>query len=308
LSRKKQEKFSAILLSLAEYQCLSIPQLAALHFSSLQTARTARNKLDQAGLVDTIHSGYGKGKGRPGILLSLSRSGIERLIMETRLQNSIKPEILSCPGKAFIEHQLLLNWVCIHVRKLEEFSADLKSHFFLANSHLLSSTTRRLPDIKETFQTRYHRTDPISFIPDGVFCIESIEQRKALLFFVEIDMGTETILSKKEDPNDFSLKIQNYRAYFRSKKYKRYEHWRGCKFNGFRLLVVTNTDARMEALCRLVQVSQSSDFIWLTSKPFLFNQGISDKIWVRGGCTGSHPSSILGPSLAAPSPILPIKP
>lgn len=307
MSKKKQEKISEILLSLAEYRCLSVEQLAALHFSSLQMARKARNELDRAGFVDTIHGGYGGGKGRPGILLSLSRSGIERLIMEDRLRGSVKPGALSCPGRNLINHQLLLNWVCIHVRRLQDFYADLKSHFVFANSHLLNSPSGSTLDIKETFQTGYRRMTTISFIPDGVFSIGSTTLKRTLLFFVEVDMGSETNASEKDDPNDFLEKTRNYRAYFLSKAYKRYEHWRRCKFNGFRVLVVTNTHARMEALCRLVNTSQASDFIWLTSKPLLLNQGISDNIWARGGSIGSPPSSILGLSMNRPSPILPIK-
>ena len=94
MSRKKQEKASAILLSLAEYRFLSVEQLAALNFSSLQMARKARNELDRAGLVDTIHSGYGGGKGRPGFLLSLSRSGIDRLVMVLAGVDAIRDVIL----------------------------------------------------------------------------------------------------------------------------------------------------------------------------------------------------------------------
>ena len=307
MSKKKQEKASAILLSLAECRCLSVEQLAALHFSSLQMARKARNELDRSGFVDTIHGGYGGGKGRPGILLSLSRRGIDRLVMEDRLQGSVSPSALSCPGRNLINHQLLLNWVCIHVRRLQDCYADLKPHFLLANSHNIRSRSSKAVEIKEAFQSGHRRTTTISFIPDGVLSIESTKQKKSLLFFVEVDMGSEANVSEKDDPNDFLKKIRNYRAYFLSKAYKRYEYWRGCKFNGFRLLVVTNTHARMEALCRLVQISQPSDFIWLTSEPLLQNDGISHNIWARGGAPGPHHSSILGPSLARSSPILPIK-
>jgi hypothetical protein len=163
-------------------------------------------------------------------------------------------------------------------------------------------------DISDTAIPPVTRTALIPLIPDGVFFIESIEQRKTLLFFVEVDMSTETVSSAKGNTNDFSCKIRNYRSYFETKGYKRYKNWRRTEFKGFRVLVVTNTQSRMESLCRLVEGSPPSDFIWLTHESLLLEQGISDKIWVRGGRQGSPLSSILGPSLAFPCPILPIRP
>jgi len=307
VTSKRQSKDVEILTSLAEYRCLSIPQLAALHFSSLQTARTARGRLDRDGLVEPVHRGYGKKPGRPDFLLALSEGGINRLKDERILPNSLKSKTVSCPGSNFIEHQLLLNWVCIHVRRLGNESDDLGTGFFLSNSKHLSCNADRTFSIADKVTSNGLGSDPISFIPDGVFCIESIAQRKALLFFVEIDMATETVSSSKMDSNDFHQKIKNYQAYFRTNGYKRYEKgWRR-KFKGFRLLVVTNTSSRMESLCRLVEGLPPSDFVWLTHESLLLDHGISGKIWTRGGRLDSPPESILGPSLAHCSPILPIR-
>jgi len=38
--------------------------------------------------------------------------------------------------------------------------------------------------------------------PDGVFIITDKETEKTLLFFLEVDMGTETLVNTKLTPND----------------------------------------------------------------------------------------------------------
>jgi hypothetical protein len=166
MSKNKQEKVSEILLSLAEYRCLSVPQLAALHFSSLQTARTARQKLYEDKFVDTFPREYGIKKGRPEFLLALSKRGIDRLIMENRLHDSFNPGMVLCPGSTHIEHQLLLNWVSIHVRRLGNVLTELESHFLFFNSKHLSCGIDKALDITDTARPNVKRTDLIRFIPD----------------------------------------------------------------------------------------------------------------------------------------------
>ena len=140
-----------------------------------------------------------------------------------------------------------------------------------------------------------------------MFFIESIQQKNSLLFFVEVDMGTEAISSSKNPSRAFRQKILNYQDYFHSKGYKQYEDYWKREFSGFRLLIITNNQAHLNGLCRLVIETPPSDFIWLTDEDSLHSHGISDKIWIRGGRTDSPLESILGPSMACSTPILPIK-
>jgi hypothetical protein len=47
----------------------------------------------------------------------------------------------------------------------------------------------------------------------------------------------------------------------------------------------------------------SSGFIWLTDQESMFNNGISDKIWIMGGDTEKGSYSILGPTLTFKNPL-----
>jgi hypothetical protein len=139
---------------------------------------------------------------------------------------------------------------------------------------------------------------PRDFTPDGVFSITDRTQQKTLLFFLEADMGTETIASPSGRAGDIRGKITTYQAYFRSGQYKRYGNFWSCDLLGFRLLVVTATENRLTSLCRLVQRMPPSDFVWLTDQDRVLGNGLAAPIWARGGRLNASPESILGRATA----------
>ena len=133
-----------------------------------------------------------------------------------------------------------------------------------------------------------------SFKPDAAFSVCDTEESKTLLFFLEVDLGTETLASPKRGLTDIRQKILNYGACFDTQVYKQYEKLWSCRLNGFRLLFLTDTLPRMSALCSLVREMPPSDFIWITEKDRMFAEGISAQIWARGGRSDASPQSILG--------------
>jgi len=60
--------------------------------------------------------------------------------------------------------------------------------------------------------------ESVVFLPDAVFAITHAELKKSLLFFLEVDMGTETAASpRRVTRNDRRTKILLYRAYLANK-------------------------------------------------------------------------------------------
>ena len=141
-------------------------------------------------------------------------------------------------------------------------------------------------------------------IPDGVFTITKKDAKKTLLFFLEVDMGTETLAKTKRVPGDIRQKIINYQTLFRSNHYKRYEKIFNAELNGFRLLFLANMPARMKAICNLVQQMPPSNFIWVTNQERMFSHGISAEIWARGGQYKKPPESILSQKFAFKAPVV----
>ena len=154
--------------------------------------------------------------------------------------------------------------------------------------------------LQERIPVDSNREKFIEFIPDGVFSItnNAAEPKKTLLFFLEVDMGTETIASMDRNFKDVRQKIINYQALFHSGCYKRYERVFDIKLNGFRLLFLANTPVRFIALCRLAKAMPPSDFVWLTDQERMFSGGVSADIWARGGRHDEPLQSILGPKLS----------
>ena len=141
-------------------------------------------------------------------------------------------------------------------------------------------------------------------IPDGVFTIHDKESEKSLLFFLEVDMGTETLAKTDRTPGDVRQKILNYQTLFHSKHYKRYEEIFNTEFKGFRLLFLTHLHVTMKAICGLIQEMLPSKFIWVTDRDRMFSHGVSAEIWARSGWYDKPPESILRQKLAFESTVL----
>jgi len=149
-------------------------------------------------------------------------------------------------------------------------------------------------------------SDPVlgsAVIPDGIFTISDSVQIKTLLFFLEVDMGTEILVSKNLKTKDIRKKILAYQKVFRDKAYKKYEDLFKVSLKGFRVLFIAESNSRAKQLCRVVGSIENTNFIWLTGQEFLFERGISDNIWIKGGLLNDELYSILGPTLNFKSPI-----
>lgn len=96
------------------------------------------------------------------------------------------------------------------------------------------------------------RGSPHATFPDAAFAITCDGQGKALLFFLEVDMATETMTESTRSNGDFRSKVLRYEALFRSAGCRTYEVAWQRRLCGFRLLVVANSQTRLASLCRLV--------------------------------------------------------
>jgi hypothetical protein len=123
-----------------------------------------------------------------------------------------------------------------------------------------------------------------------------MEFAMSLLFFAEVDVGTEERTSSLAHDNSILAKVRRYQANFERNGYRRYEAIWKVAFLGFRLLMVANTSRRLVEVCMLIADEQvgPSDFMWSTDCPSLLDEGIHEKIWVRGGRDDRERQSILG--------------
>jgi len=282
------------LSSLADYRVLTVGQVSALQSKDVQVVRRRLNKLQAAGLVETAPLAISRGRGRPEGVVSLAPRAMKLLHGEGLLPATIGLEHAGTIAPRLVRHQLALNWFRLHLAQIPQLRPQMMTTFFCPASPFTPRRDDGQPIVVETAISDEGCGGSATFTPDGVFSITDRERQKTLLFFLEADMGTETKASPSGTGRDVRQKIRSYQACFRSGRYKRYEKVWNCTLRGLRLLILTSTSARRSALCRLVQETPPSDFIWLTDLDQLLGRGLAAPIWARGGRLNLPAESILG--------------
>jgi hypothetical protein len=290
LNRKDRE----LLEWLAEYRMLTTSQIAVLCAIGAPAARKRVKKLRQAGLALPLTRLLTGSAGRPEELTSLTSRGVAGLRVQGRDNRSVPTKHVTSEAINCVEHQNLINWFRIHLVQMERALPDLTVQFLASTSLLLERGSDNQPYVSEALGGA-DGEQRVAFAPDGVFSIRHKPSDKTLLFFLEVDRGTETLASTR-NPGSVQQKIINYQQYFRSGGYKRYQDLWNCEFNGFRLLFLAHSPGRLAALCRLVQETPPSDFVWLTDRDRMFAEGMSADIWARGGKLDAPLESIVGRS------------
>ena len=296
-----------LLAAIAEHRVLMASQVTAIRRKSRQVVGRRLTQLESAGFIVSTVRGFGQSRGRPEKTVSLTQEGASLLSSKYPALRDVPINKINAEKIRCMEHQLLTNWFRIHLGEIEHAIPEFSIQFLSPDSPFLKRDNSNIPLIYEQPPAEGQSKNVSGFTPDGVFSITHRKRQITLLFFLEVDMGTESVASLKRGPRDVRQKVINYQEYFRSDRYKRYEKYWGCNLKGFRLLFLTNTNGRMAVLSRLVQEMPPSDFIWLTSLKEMFSNGLSAEIWIRGGKQGAPSKSILGPS-ACKIPVLPLKP
>ncbi|MEX2389219.1 MAG: replication-relaxation family protein [Phycisphaeraceae bacterium] len=192
---------------------------------------------------------------------------------------------LSC-----LEHQLLLNDFRVRLLELWRKRDVFDGAFLAADTPAACLGDAEAPLLHEQVQIG---PDTERFVPDGVFYLERRHPPKALLFFLEVDRGTEPLTSNTNRTRSIQRKVQRYQHYFANVGYWRYaRHWNR-SFKGFRLLLLTDSSARLASLCDRVAAMPPHDFVWLTDIEWLRGYGLEAPIWLAGGRRSAGRWSIL---------------
>ncbi len=286
----------------AELRVVAVRQLAVLGQRNIRALRRRLGAMAEAGLIVMTPRSFGKGRGRPERVLSLTGLGAKLLRERGVLDAETLDEMVTADSLHCVEHQLLVNELRVLLTQMERLMPAVSVQFLSPVSPLKGHHVKGWPVVRETLTAPKAPQGEITFVPDGVFCIRHAELDRMLLFFLEVDRGTETLASRKHGKGDVRQKIRNYQLYFATKAYKRYEQIWNCKVRGFRVLFLTNTHERRIALNKLVHQTQPSDFIWVTDETSLKSDGVWAPIWSRGGEVGGGLQSILGSRAPVPSP------
>jgi len=292
----------ALISYVAEYKFLTVKQLSAITQRTLQVVRRRLRSLEEKCIIAMKERGLRGERGRQENIIVLTQKGMELLRNNEILSEHATYITDKTTESIFVDHDLLVNWFFIHLLQIERDNPQLAAQYLTTSSHNLRSGNAENSLLLECFASDDTSENTHTMIPDGVFTISHKEQ--TLLFFLEVDRGTETMASTKPGRGTIHQKIINYQAIFRTHHYKRYEKIFEVDLNGFRLLFLANAFSRMKKICDLVQEMPPSGFIWVTDQDKMFSHGVSAEIWVRGGRHHKSSESILGPELAFNAPVL----
>jgi len=302
MSFRLKENDYETLECIAEYRMLTVSELAAIFCKSRQVVRKRLHELEKEGFVKVTGRGYGRGRGRPEKSVGLTENGVDVLKDKGLLSQDVPYDKVLADDLFGVDHQLLLNWFRIHLNLVEKVLPRINVRVFAHSSPFLPKDKNGGILIADYSPVPGTGKKGVKFTPDAVLSISDSVGGKTCLFFLEVDCGTETMASPRRAMTDIRQKIVNYRGYFQSLAYKRYEKVLKCHLNGFRLLFLTSTLGRLVALCELTQEMQPSDFVWLTECNRISPDGVSAKIWARGGDLQAPQRSILG-SLCCKAPL-----
>ncbi len=291
-----------LLRSLADHRLLTVKLAAVLHRRNFRALHRRLSELGEAGFLASATVSYGGKQGRPEKVLSLARAGIDKLRAYGLLSADIPSARITADALNCWEHQLLLTTFRVQLSHLGTVVPHLKIDFLSSTSPFLPIQGDDRPLTWESTSTQDNAAEITSFLPDGVFAISHPQGQRTVLFFLEVDMGTEPLVSAKHPHGDIRQKILNYQACFRNGRYKRYEKVWNCPLRGFRLLFLVRGADRWAQLCRLVSQTPPSDFIWLADEAMMLGEGVWGKIWAKGGRAEAFNHSILGSQLPDPSP------
>jgi hypothetical protein len=303
MANRLNKNYREILIFLAEYRLLTVSQIAALCAVGKPAARNRVGKLTNAELAKERTPAVASGRGRPERWVSLTERGIDWLRADGTLGRSVPSHEVAADGIRCAEHLLAINWFRIHLVHLERSFPRLGVTFLSSTSPFLDRGPDGQPLVSDRAPATGAGGEPVPFTPDGVFTLRDQEGGTTLLFFLEVDMGTETLASARRGAKDIRTKVINYQQYFRAGCYKRYQDLWDCALNGFRLLFLANSPARLVALCRLVQETPPSDFVWLTDRDRMFAGGVAADIWARGGKLDAPLESIVGRTMSRVAPL-----
>jgi hypothetical protein len=240
------------LFFILRYRYLTISQFSRAAAMNRNTAAHQLHRLERHGLLG--HFGNtGLGYGKTPKAYYLRRKGWETLQRES----DIPPELLGNYKEVKVDSrwspQMYHRLRTVDLMISAEVAVRRRSHLSMVATFLeyrrVKRAERVVPETADYVPGE--ETSENRIIPDAAFVLENIETNKRGLFFLEMDMGTERIVSAITRDHRLSLhyKISQYDRYLQSQGYRKTYAAYG-EFRFFMLLFVTQSDQRIEHIRR----------------------------------------------------------
>ena len=247
----------SVILSVYENRFMRRDQIQRLHFptSSVQATSARLKKLSDHKFLDKLQRPVAGGAAQA--VYALNKRGADVVAMNrdvSRHQVHWKRDNNRVEW-FFMEHSLAVSEfkVCLDLA-LKERSEEL--YFYQRGDR---SLIRRVSDPRG--KKKY-----LVVAPDAFFGVQA--EKGKYIFFVEIDLGTETL-------KRFQEKVIAYKQYWKSRKFKE-----DYGFNHFRVLTVAESETRLANLIHATGEIGGKYMFVFTTFAGLHNVGIFEPVWL----------------------------
>lgn len=230
------------------YRYLTVKQFAAIAEMKEKSASEALLRLERQGYLGHFGNVGIRGYGKTPKVYYLKQAGYNFLVEE----GSIPLELLG----SFKRAKVNTRWSPQMYHRLATLDALIAVEVGVRqHPHISVFETfieHRQQKFRQSWQpeTADYVSDPEvpenRIIPDAGFILENVETEQRALFLIEIDMGTERIISKLPHGKRFSVhhKMIQYDRYLQGGRFQeKYAQWG--RFNSFTLLFITTTENRL---------------------------------------------------------------
>ena len=241
------------LFFIQRYRFLTIDQFARAAGLNRSTASDQLRFLERFHLLEHFGNTGLSGHGKTPKAYFLTRKGWEMLLRES----DIPPELIGSHKRIKVEAR----WSPQMYHRLRTVDLMISAEVAIRDRPHLSMVRTFLEYRRVKRGTRVFRetTDYVDkeetaenrIVPDAAFIMENIDTKRRALFFVEMDMATERIVSHimRDDRITLHYKISQYDRYLKSLRYVQTYREYG-DFTFFQLLFVTLGDQRVENVRR----------------------------------------------------------
>ena len=271
-----------VLRSLMEYRLLTTQQVQRLHFPSVQTALRRLRRLEIENLLQRHRS-----NALPTYAVTLTPRGAAVLRNGddgTQACRGSAARTARLPGEFFLKHMLAVNDFRIALQLDARRRQDVQLLGAIADTVRSAAGPAVQPRaaLAETVAFEGERGERLLHVPDLAFALRR-DGRQAL-FLVEVDRGTEVVGDPKRGVGLF------VRFYLRALLTGGFQGL-GARlggengFKGFRVLVLTTSKARVEAIRARwgtlpVEPEVAKKFIWLSTNDALGGDSLLEHQWV----------------------------
>ena len=131
------------------------------------------------------------------------------------------------------------------------------------------------------------------FIPDAAICLEKRATRKRILLFIELDLGSEKLVTRRAGSYSVVRKLEVYKEYLKQEGYKKHRDKFDHEFMGFRVLVIMSNQQRTERLRKELTLKGIKKFVWFTQKSEITTETILKEIWTMSDVNDEKKYSII---------------